>query len=90
MVINIQRVNRRIGNTIRIEITLLSFVQRLPGRFRQRKFQIQPQSKLTGRIIEASSGLIDCLQNFMQVLRIAGGFTVRRHANFVVCVMWIL
>lgn len=87
MIINIQRVNRRVGNMIRIGITLLS--QWLPGRFRERKFQIQPSSKLTGRIIEVSSGLIDCLQNFMQVLRMEGGFTVRRHANFVVCVTWI-
>jgi len=62
---------------IRIGITLLSLVQWLPGRFRERKFQIQPSSKLTGWIIEASSGLIDCLQNFMQVLRMEGGFTVR-------------
>jgi len=80
--INIQRIIRAIGNAIRAEIIPLSVVRWLPDRFRGEEVPdsivIQIDRTDYRSLLRA---LIDCLQNFMQPLRIQGGFTVRRHAN---------
>jgi len=80
--INIQRIIRAIGNAIRAEIIPLSVVRWLPDRFRGEEVPdsivIQIDRTDYRSLLRA---LIDCLQNFMQPLRIEGGFTVRRHAN---------